>query len=227
MAERHPDELDLLDLVEGELPGAAHDAVAAHVEGCARCTETVRQLRAGRGALHASGVLQLSSRARDAISEAIDREPRLRSHRSRYWEPRRLGLVVALTLVLVASVVAVAQWGGVGDETGGDAVSEFAEGGEDDGDAGAGEERAGGGDDDSGSVVPESAPDPVFVAGPPRRVAAALRAEGFDARVVDGDVVVRLAGERPLSGDPSPEEDRLRAVLAGLVPGRVAVRVEP
>lgn len=225
MAERHPDELDLLDLVEDELPRAAQDAVAAHVDGCARCTETVRRLRAGRGTLHASGVLQLSSRARDSISAAIDREPPLRSHRSRYWEPRRLGLVVALTLVLVASVVAVAQWGGVGDEMGGDAASEFAEGRGDDGDAG--EERAGAGDDDTGGAVEESAPGPVFVAGPPRRVAAALRAEGFDARVVDGEVVVRLLGERPLSEEPSPEEDRLRAALAGLEPGRVAVRVEP
>ena len=60
MAERHPDELDLLDLVEGELPRAAQGSVAAHVEGCARCSEVVRQLRAGRGALHSSCVLQLS-----------------------------------------------------------------------------------------------------------------------------------------------------------------------
>jgi len=211
MAERHPDELDLLDHLEGELPRAAQDSVAAHVAGCERCTETVQQLRAGRGALHASGVLQLSERGRDAVTAAIDREPPLRSQRSRYWEPRRLGLVLAITLVLVASVVAVAQWSGVGDEqgAGGDAASEQA--GE-----GGGQERAG--EDDAATAVPESALEPMRVAGPPRAVAADLRAEGFDARVVDGEVAVRI--------EQAPEEQRLQALLAERPPGDVVVRAE-
>jgi hypothetical protein len=226
MAERHPDELDLLDLVEGELPRAAQGSVAAHVEGCPQCTETIRQLRAGRAALHASGVLQLSERARDGISAAIDREPRER--RFRLWETRRLGLVLAATLVLVASVVAVAQLGGVGDdEVGGDAVSELA-------DDGGGEESGAAGEDDASTAVPESAgepssgAEPVRVAGPPRAVAADLRAEGFDARVEDGEVVVRLGPqgeERTDEGEPSPEE-HLRAVLAEREPGPVVVRIE-
>jgi len=217
MAERHPDELDLLDLVEGELPRAAEGSVAAHVEGCARCSEAVRQLRAGRAALHASGVLQLSERARDGISAAIDEEPRAR--RFRFWEPRRLGLVVAATLVLVASAVAVAQWGGVGDEQGGDAASELAE---DDGGGGA----EGGVEGDAQTVVPETATGPIRVAGPAREVAAELRAEGFEARVTGGEVVVRLAGER-VDEEQAPEADRLQAVLAERGPGRVAVRIEP
>jgi hypothetical protein len=227
MAERHPDELDLLDLVEGELPRAAQGSVAAHVEGCPQCTETIRQLRAGRAALHASGVLQLSERARDGISAAIDREPRER--RFRLWETRRLGLVLAATLVLVASVVAVAQLGGIGDdEVGGDAVNELAD------DGGGGEESGAGGEDDASTAVPESAGDPlagaepVQVAGPPRAVAADLRAEGFDARVEDGEVVVRLGPqgeERTDEGEPSPEE-HLRAVLAEREPGPVVVRIE-
>lgn len=218
MAERHPDELDLLDLVEGELPRAAQGSVAAHVEGCARCSEVVRQLRAGRGALHSSGVLQLSERARDRISAAIDEEPRAR--RFRFWEPRRLGLVVAATLVLVASAVAVAQWGGVGDEQGGDAASELAE---DDG--GGGDVAEGGEEGDAQTVMPESATDTIRVAGPAREVAAELRAEGFEARVVRGEVVVELTGER-LDEGQAPEEDRLQAVLAERGPGRVTVRVE-
>ncbi|HSJ92494.1 MAG TPA: hypothetical protein VK896_00550 [Gaiellaceae bacterium] len=218
MAERHPDELDLLDLVEGELPRAAQGSVAAHVEGCARCSEVVRQLRAGRGALHSSGVLQLSERARDRISAAIDEEPRAR--RFRFWEPRRLGLVVAATLVLVASAVAVAQWGGVGDEQGGDAASELAE------DDGGGDGAEGGGvEGDAQTVMPESTTDTIRVAGPAREVAAELRAEGFEARVVRGEVVVQLTGER-LDEGQAPEEDRLQAVLAERGPGRVTVRVE-
>ena len=219
MAERHPDELDLLDLVEGELPRAAQGSVAAHVEGCARCSEVVRQLRAGRGALHSSGVLQLSERARDRISAAIDEEPRAR--RFRFWEPRRLGLVVAATLVLVASAVAVAQWGGVGDEQGGDAASELAE---DDGGGGDGAE-GGGVEGDAQTVMPESTTDTIRVAGPAREVAAELRAEGFEARVVRGEVVVQLTGER-LDEGQAPEEDRLQAVLAERGAGRVTVRVE-
>ena len=219
MAERHPDELDLLDLVEGELPRAAQGSVAAHVEGCARCSEVVRQLRAGRGALHASGVLQLSERARDGISAAIDEQPRTR--RFRFWEPRRLGLVLAATLVLVASAVAVGQWGGVGDEQGGDAASELAE---DDGGGGEGAE-GGGVEGDAQTVMPETMREPIRVAGPARDVAAELRAEGFDARVVRGEVVVRLAGERVDEGE-APEEDRLQAVLAERGAGPVAVRVE-
>jgi hypothetical protein len=217
MAERHPDELDLLDLVEGELPRAAQRSVAAHVEGCARCSEVVRQLRAGRGALHSSGVLQLSERARDRISAAIDEEPRAR--RFRFWEPRRLGLVVAATLVLVASAVAVAQWGGVGDEPGGEAASELAE------ESGGDGAEGGGVEGDAQTVMPESTTDTIRVAGPAREVAAELRAEGFEARVVRGEVVVQLTGER-LDEGQAPEEDRLQAVLAERGAGRVTVRVE-
>jgi len=216
MAERHPDELDLLDLVEGELPRVAEASVSAHVEGCAECAATVRRLRAGRGALHASGVLQLSERGRDAITEAIDREAPIRPRRARYWEPRRLGLVLAMTLVLVASVVAVAQWGGVGGEAGGDAASELA-------DDGGGGQESGGGADDAATPAPGSAEQRTFaeplVAGPARAVAADLRADGFDARVVDGEVVVRI--------DRSAEEQRLQDALAERPPGDVVVRVEP
>lgn len=220
MAERHPDELDLLDLVEGELPRVAEESIAAHVRDCPECSETVRRLRAGRVALHASGVLQLSERARDGIAAAVDREPRLRAHRFRYWEPRRLGVVLGMTLVLVASVVAVAQWGGDlggGDEAGGDAVSESAGGGAERDDA-----LEGGGE----GLVPESAIEAAQVAGPAREVAADLRAEGFDARVDDAEVVVRLDGVR-LSDEPTPEEERLRELLAERPPGGVVVRVEP
>jgi hypothetical protein len=220
MAERHPDELDLLDLVESELPRAARGSVAAHVDGCPRCTETVRRLRAGRSALHASGVLQLSERARDEITAAIDREPRRRARRFRFWEPRRLGVVLGLTLVLVASVVAIAQWGGVGtqddEEAGGDAASVAESGGEE-----------GAGADDDSTAVPESALDPVFVAGPPRAVAAELRADGFDARVASGEVVVSLTGARLSGAERTAEENRLQTVLAELPPGDVVVRVEP
>ncbi len=217
MAERHPDELDLLDLVEDELPRAAQASVAAHVEECAECAEAVRRLRAGRGALHASGVLQLSDRARDGITEAIDGEAAARPRRARYWEPRRLGLVVALTLVLVASAVAVAQWGGVGDEERrGDAALEQADDG-----AGSDDADAGGGEESAATAVPES----MRVAGPARAVAADLRAEGFDARVVGGEVVVRIASRT--SAEPSPEEQRLQDVLAERPPGNVVVRVEP
>jgi anti-sigma factor RsiW len=213
MADRHPDELDLLDLVEDELPRAAQDATAAHVEGCARCAESVRRLRAGRGALHSSGVLQLSERARDGISAAIDSEPRLRAQRSRYWEPRRLGLVVALTVVFVASALAVAQWRDGGDEVGGEAASEVAE------DRGA--EGAGGADASTqGSASGEERlfADPVQVAGPARAVAADLRAQGFEARVAGGEVVVRV--------ESSAEAGRLRETLAPREPGPVVVRVE-
>jgi anti-sigma factor RsiW len=220
MAERHPDELDFLDLVEGELPRVAEESVAAHVRDCPACGETVRQLRAGRGALHASGVLQLSERARDGIAEAIDREPRLRAHRFRYWEHRRLGVVLGMTLVLVASVVAVAQWGGGlggNDEAGGDAVSESAGGGAERDDA-----LEGGGE----GLVPETAAGPARVAGPAREVAADLRAEGFDARVENGEVIVRLDGVR-MSGEPTTEEERLRELLAERPPGGVVVRLAP
>lgn len=217
MAEHHPDELDLLDLVEGELPRAVEGSVAAHVEGCPACAGTVRQLRAGRSALHASGILELSERRRDAISEAIDGEPRLRSHRFRHLQPRRLGVVLAATLVLVASVLAVAQWAGDPgrDEVGGDAAPSAAEtaGGEE----GAAEERQ------ADATAPLAGEEPARVAGPAREVATDLRALGLDARVEDAEVVVRLPGDAP-AGE---EEERLRAYLAERPPGRVVVRVEP
>jgi len=79
---------------------------------------------------------------------------------------------------------------------------------------------------DAQTVMPETATGPIRVAGPAREVAAELRAEGFDARVTGGEVLVRLAGER-VDEEQAPEADRLQAVLAERGPGRVAVRIEP
>ena len=50
MAEKHPNELELLSFVEEDLGAGARRGVAEHPVACRTCTEQVRRLEAGREA---------------------------------------------------------------------------------------------------------------------------------------------------------------------------------
>ena len=196
VTEQHPNDLELLALVEAELDGERRRAVRSHVESCPECAATVREVELGRTALHTAPRLELSARGRDAITEAIGREPR---ERRLYVSPMRLVTIFAPVAAIVVVVVALANVDLGGDDQA-DRAGEAAQTAE------AREEGAGA--DALAGVV-------VSVQGPPREVAALLRQRGFAARVESGAVVVTGA-------DPAS----VREALASRPRGAVEVRVE-
>ena len=78
MAEKHPDEIELLSYVEEELPTDARQDVAEHLVACRSCAEHVRRLETGRTALRAAPPLELSDERRARMLAALParREPR-------------------------------------------------------------------------------------------------------------------------------------------------------
>jgi anti-sigma factor RsiW len=173
----HPDEIQLLDFVEGDLDDAARDVVEAHAAGCADCAEQIRRLEAGREALRGAPLLEAPERIRPELPERP-------SPRGLNLRPRRLVAVLAPVAVVagVVAIVATTNPGGddEADEAGRAAATMAAQAEE-----GGGEEGA-----------PAQALDAAVVrsvAGPPNEVVQALQAKGFDARRLDGRVEVRGA----------------------------------
>jgi hypothetical protein len=183
-AQTHPDDLELLDLVEGDLPQARATEIAAHVERCTRCERAVEELQAGRAATHTAARLELSAQARDRITEAIGRE---REHPRRSWleRLRPAAVVVAAVLVLGSFVGLVAynarDQGGDQGEAAGEGAGQTAA------------EDSSGGGEEAAPEPPAEEPVVASVGGTPRTVAQALRRDGFDARVAGSRVIVRGA----------------------------------
>jgi anti-sigma factor RsiW len=211
MAGMHPEELDLLAHVDGELAGARRDALREHLEACPACAATARELEAGRAALAAAPPLELSSRRRKRISTALDAHPPTRRV---YVSPLR-GVTILAPLVVAAVIVAAIVGGGDGgDGTGPEAAEpsvrmEAATGEAPTSEAGEGTDDAGGG---GAQAAPEdrsalgAAAGVASVRGPAREVAALLRRRGFEARVGGRDLVI--------------VRDAPRAAVAGALEGR-------
>ena len=203
----HPNERELLELVEEELPEPRKAEVAEHVAACSRCAESVRHLETARYALRSAPVLELPDEAREAALGAL---PERSVRRGWSWRPRLV--VPALAAAAVAAVVAGVVLTGDFDR---DEASEA-------GGAAALTEEAAGQDAD-GAAAPEAATTEMralsentvaSVEGPPREVARLLRRQGFDARIVDATVQVRDA-----------EAEDVRRALAGRPAGPVPVIV--
>jgi anti-sigma factor RsiW len=94
----HPDEIQLLDYVEGDLDHAARDVVEAHTAECAECAQQIRLLEAGREALRGAPMLAAPERLRPELPERPSRRPSF-----------RLGRLVAVLspVAVVAGVVAI------------------------------------------------------------------------------------------------------------------------
>lgn len=185
MAGMHPEELELLAYLEGELDDPRRGQVASHLETCDRCAQEVRAVEAGRAALRSAPMLELPS---ERLETMLTRLP------SRATTPPgliRRALPVAAALAAVAAVA------------GGAFVLGTSDGGDDDA-AGVAQDEAssagGGGeaattkgtstDERQGGPSPGKA---ALVAGSPVSVARRLRSDGFDARAVNGRVIVRGA----------------------------------
>jgi anti-sigma factor RsiW len=186
----HPDDIDLFDYVEGDMPDARRAELEVHLASCARCAEEVARVRAGREALRESQFLQLSGRRRDAIF--LDLPPQR-------GESRRPSFSLKPVLVALVSATAVAgvavalinvgdTGGGGGQEESAGAAAELT------GEAPTAGETSGG-----GATGTEAAQDRatktrlLSVAGPADAVAAELRRKGFSAEVVGDHVEVRGA----------------------------------
>jgi hypothetical protein len=182
MAEKHPDELELLSYVEEEL------SVVDHLVACRACAESVRRLEAGRDALRASPLLELpEERRREALAGLPERRDPWRPFR-----PVRRAILVAVPVAAAAAFVGVfvfaaVQLGGGGeDDSDGGEAAQVAE------DAGGAAEGA----DTSLQPLQERGAPVVSVAGPPAEVVRVLRREGISAEVVEGAVVADArAGE--------------------------------
>jgi anti-sigma factor RsiW len=208
MAEKHPDELELLSYVEEELPADARRDVVEHLVACRACAESVRRLEAGRDALRASPLLELSEeRRREAIAALPERRDPWRPFR-----PVRRAILVAAPVAAAAAfvgvfVLAATQLDGGGEDDAGDA-GEAAQVQ----DAGGGQEEGSAGADTSAPLL-ERANLVRSVEGPPAEVVRLLRREGIAAEVVDGTVVA----------DSRPGE--VEAALEGRPDGSVQVYI--
>jgi hypothetical protein len=188
MAEKHPDELELLAYVEEDLPADARRDVVEHLVTCRACAESVRRLEVGRDALRAAPVLELPA---DVREEALAGLPERRDP-WRPFRPVRRAILVAAPVAAAAAFVGVfffaaTQLGGGGDDAdSGEAaqVAEDAGGGADAAETGRAEDA-----DTSAQALETKGPPVVSVAGPPAEVVRTLRREGIDAEVVDGAVV--------------------------------------
>jgi hypothetical protein len=209
MAEKHPDELELLSYVEEELDDPARREVAEHLVACRACADQVRRLEAGRNALQAAPLLELPDARRVEILSALPE----RADRWRLFRPVKRALVIAAPVAGAAALVGVFVLagtqlgsGGDDDEAGGDAAGADV----------TALERA---EEESGQSVPApfNAADatPVrLVQGPAAEVVRILENEGIAAEIVDTRTVVAdaRAGE-------------VRAALAGRSSGGVGVYV--
>jgi anti-sigma factor RsiW len=184
----HPENVELLDYVEGDLDDTARAQIEAHVAGCAECAEQIRFLEAGRDAVRGAPLLEAPERAMPSVPA---REP------VRQWGLRlRTAVTVLAPVAVIALVVGVLATtdpnggNGAGDEAGGQAALTAAQ-------ESAGDEAPAA----EAGVTVES------VAGPPEDVVRLLQDEGLDARregrtvVVSGATVEQV--ERALA-DRSP-----------------------
>lgn len=183
----HPNDVELLEYVEGELDETAAASIRAHVAGCEDCARELAETERARKLLHAAPPLRLPDGRLDTMLASLPRqEPRERDVRSFIESRRRLLLVAtpaAAALVAVVIAFAVSSGGGGGESGAGEAVAA---------------QTAEAGADESIEAAPslEAGAAPVVrVQGPPRAIVRFLRAEGFTARRKQGQVIV--VGARP------------------------------
>jgi anti-sigma factor RsiW len=172
----HPDDIDLFDYVEGDLPAGRRDTLEVHLASCAACAEHVARVRAGREALREAQFLQLPPRRREAIFQNLP-ERRAQTRSSPALAPKRLLAVLVAIAAVVATVAALVNTGSPGSS------------GSEEGAA------AGTGTGGSGAEVAPTKDQvsPLSATGSAQAIADELRQKGFDALVVGNHVEVHDA----------------------------------
>jgi negative regulator of sigma E activity len=171
----HPEDVELFDYVEGDLPRGRRAELKLHLASCARCTEQVARVQAGRDALRAAPFLELPPAHRAAILRDLPARPRS-PERAPWLSAKRLVAALATVAVVAAAVVAVVT---TGDGSTGEEAAATGAGG------GATQELA----------TPQDAKafSSLKAPGPAAAVADELRREGIAARVVGDHVEVHGA----------------------------------
>jgi anti-sigma factor RsiW len=196
VAGTHPDDIELFDYVEDDLPQARRLEVEGHLSTCDVCSRQVARVEAGREALHGAQFMHLPERRSEGVFMSLPtqaREPRRRGALS----PKQL-LAVLTPLIAVAAVVAVLV------NNGSNSGSSSAAGGA----------AATSADTRSASGAEAVQAAPLSALGPAAAVANELRRKGFAASVQEDKVVVTGATKKAV-----------RQALADRGPGDVQIVV--
>ena len=234
MAGNHPNDIELLEYVEGDLDERAAATVREHLAACETCAGEVARLQQASAALQATPLLELPADRQQQILASLPAQER-EHHRMRgLFTRRRVLAVLAPAAVAAAIVVAVVSLDGTGaDEEAAApppsvlqaeaAPAEPAPAGPP---ASAAAEAAPPSAEDSAGGAEEAAPAPttteapttaraqLSVGGTPDEVATRLEQAGLVARVVGETVEVEGATEA-----------EVEKLLEDLGPGGVSVRV--
>ena len=175
----HPEEIELFDYVEGDLPEGRRVEVETHLAACAECSEQISRVQAGRDALRESQFLQLPPRRREGVFMNLP-ERRRDVRRSPALSPKQLLAILTPIAAVAAVAVALVSSGGTNNENAGSAAQTTS-----------GAAAAEGAQQDSTSATAQGKLR--AVAGPADEVATQLRSKGIDARVVKRRVEVRNA----------------------------------
>jgi len=201
VAETHPDDTELFEYVEDELPEARRDEIAAHLATCGVCAEHVRQAASGRDALRETTLLELPQDRREQILSSFPIPEPAPGERRGFFSKQLLAGIAALLVVAALAAVLV--------KTGGNSGMESSAGGTA---GGAAEATATSG----GGVNAKDAHAAGLFAGlSPEDVADDLQSKGFDASVHQDRVVVHGA-----------TKDQVREALADRGPGDIEVVVK-
>ena len=103
MAEKHPNEIELLSFVEEDLGADARRDVAEHLVACRTCADQIRRLETGREALRSAPSLELPDERRDQILASLPEQP----DPWRRFRPVKRALVIAAPVAATAAVAAL------------------------------------------------------------------------------------------------------------------------
>jgi anti-sigma factor RsiW len=197
VAGTHPDDIELFDFVEDDLPQVRRDEVAAHLATCSVCTEQIRRVEAGRAALAETEYLHLPKDRHEAILRSLPERGRAQGE-SRAFSPK-VALVLVTVFIAVAAVV-------------GALVNSNQRSGDESSAGGVAAATSGGGVEEGTAQVPQA---DVLAGGSAAAIAEELQEKGFRAVVQDDRVVVQGATKR-----------QVREALADRGPGDVEVVVK-
>jgi anti-sigma factor RsiW len=198
VAGTHPDDIELFDFVEDDLPQVRRDEVAAHLATCSVCAEQIRRVEAGRAALAETEYLHLPKERHEAILRSLPEQGRAQRE-SRAFSPK-VALVMITVFIAAAAVVGALVNSNHGS---GDASS-----------AGGGVAAAtsGAGAAEGAAQAPQA---DLLAGGSAAAVAEELREKGFRVVVQDDRVVVHGATNQ-----------QVREALADRGPGDVEIVVK-
>ena len=215
MAGIHPEELELLAYLEGELDDQRRGQVASHLETCEICADDLRAAETGRAALRSAPMLELPAERLEALLTRLPAQAATSPGLLRRTLPVAAALAAVAALAGGAFVLGTSGGGDDSGSAGGLTQDASSAGGGADTGSSAGEAQEG----TVTKALEDAETSPLkakSVAGSPASVARRLRHGGFDARVVKGEVIVRGATDA-----------EVRKALEPLGPGSVQVFVRP